>query len=109
MHVSTAVADSFLTYHILHDFARSVATPITEDTHPEVVLISLALFPFPFLMQIESILRDGPLLWVRICIPTAHAALVQPTPSASHLTYTQPCLSIRISWNPSFYVGRGFL
>ena len=104
MHVSTAMAGTFWTYHILHDFARSVATPIAEDVHSEIVLISLALFLFPLLMQFKSFFGDSPFLGIRICVSTAHAALVPPTPAASHFTHTQPCLPIRISRNLGFFV-----
>ena len=109
MQVSTAVADAFWTYHVLHDFARSVATPIAEDMHPEIVLISLQLFPIPLLIQLKSFLGDGPVLGVRVGVSTAHPALVQLTFFASRLTYTQPCLPIRISGNLGFYVCGGYL
>lgn len=110
MPVSTVVANTYCTNHVLHRFAGAVATPITEDMHPELVLIPLELLQSPLPVQLEAFLRDDPFLdWVYICVSATYAAFLFPTPFPSDVTYTHPSLSIRVSGNLGFFVCRGRL
>lgn len=107
MLASTDLAYRHRTNHVLHHFEGSVATPIVEDMHPEIVLIPFKLLKTPFLVQFESLHCDDPILfWVCIRVSAAHAALVHPTPFAPDVTQTYPSLSIRVSRNLGLFVCR---
>ena len=87
MAMFTVETSTCCTNHVLHHFAGSVATPITEDVHPEIVLIPLILIQSPLPVQIISFPCDNPCLpRVCICVASTYAVFVLPTPLFSDVT-----------------------